>query len=56
MAFRDVGGLDLLTNLLETDNAKCRIRALQILKNSQPTRVAIADLHGTNNVCVQVYR
>ena len=44
MAFRDVSRLDLLINLLETDDAKCRIRALQILKNSQ-TRVAIADLH-----------
>jgi len=49
MAIRDVGGLDLLINLLETDNTKCRIGALQILmqisQNAQ-TRVAIADLQG----------
>ena len=49
MAIRDVGGFDLLINLLETDNTKCRIGALQILKQisqNPQTRVAIADLQG----------
>ena len=49
MAIRDVGGLDLLINLLETDNTKCRIGALEILKRisqNPQTRVAIADLQG----------
>ena len=52
MAIRDVGGLDLLINLLETDNTKCRIGALQILKQisqNPQTRVAIADLQGTHH-------
>ena len=55
MAIRDVGGLDLLINLLETDNTKCRIGALQILKQisqNPQTRVAIADLQGIHNVLI----
>lgn len=49
LAIRDSGGLDLLINLLETSDVKCKIGALRILreisKNSQ-TRMAIVDLGG----------
>ena len=49
LAIRDSGGLDLLINLLETDDVKCKIGTLRILKeissNSQ-TRTAIVDLGG----------
>eukprot|EP00054_Salpingoeca_dolichothecata_P017124 m.102085 g.102085 ORF g.102085 m.102085 type:complete len:1027 (-) comp22316_c0_seq2:122-3202(-) len=46
-AIRDVGGLDVLVNLLETDDTKCQIGALKILRevsvNPQINR-ALADL------------
>ncbi|NP_001072494.1 armadillo repeat-containing protein 4 [Xenopus tropicalis] len=49
LAIRDVGGLDILINLLNTEEIKCKIGALKILKeishNSQ-IRSAIADLGG----------
>ncbi|KAG8443312.1 hypothetical protein GDO86_011923 [Hymenochirus boettgeri] len=49
LAIRDVGGLDILINLLDTEEVKCKIGALKILKeishNSQ-IRCAIADLGG----------
>jgi armadillo repeat-containing protein 4 len=32
LAIRDVGGLDTLVNLLDTDDPKCKIGALKILK------------------------
>ena len=49
LAIRDSGGLDLLINLLETSDTKCKIGTLKILreisKNAQ-TRTAIVDLGG----------
>lgn len=49
LAIRDNGGLDTLINLLETDDIKCKIGTLRILKiistNTQ-TRTAIVDLKG----------
>ncbi|XP_051531045.1 outer dynein arm-docking complex subunit 2-like [Myxocyprinus asiaticus] len=49
LAIRDVGGLEVLINLLDTDEIKCKIGSLKILKviscNSQIRR-AIADLGG----------
>lgn len=49
LAIRDNGGLDTLINLLETDDIKCKISTLRILKtistNTQ-TRTAIVDLKG----------
>ncbi|KAL4593405.1 armadillo repeat-containing protein 4, partial [Arapaima gigas] len=48
-AIRDVGGLEVLINLLDTEEIKCKIGSLKILKeissNSQIRR-AIADLGG----------
>lgn len=49
LAIRDVGGLDTLVNLLETDDPKCKIGALKILKEiSQNVQIrsAIARLDG----------
>ena len=50
MAIRDVGGMDLLVNLLETNDLKCRIGALKIMteltQNTQ-TRIDITNLGGT---------
>ncbi|KAK6166600.1 hypothetical protein SNE40_023253 [Patella caerulea] len=49
LAIRDVGGLEVLINLLDTEEVKCKIGALKILReiscNSQIRR-AIADLGG----------
>ncbi|KAM5158112.1 outer dynein arm-docking complex subunit 2 [Mantella aurantiaca] len=49
LAIRDVGGLELLINLLDTEEIKCKIGSLKILKeishNSQ-IRSSIADLGG----------
>ncbi|XP_023679477.1 outer dynein arm-docking complex subunit 2 isoform X2 [Paramormyrops kingsleyae] len=49
LAIRDVGGLEVLINLLDTEEIKCKIGSLKILKeiscNSQIRR-AIADLQG----------
>ena len=49
LAIKDSGGLDLLINLLETEDIRCRVGTLRILreisKNSQ-TRTAIVDLKG----------
>jgi armadillo repeat-containing protein 4 len=49
LAIRDVGGLETIVNLLDTDDSKCRIGALQILKDTSQNvsiRSAIADLDG----------
>ncbi|KAJ3098022.1 Armadillo repeat-containing protein 4 [Phlyctochytrium planicorne] len=49
IAIRDVGGLDTLVNLLDTDNPKCKNGALKILKEiSQNVQIrsSIADLDG----------
>ena len=49
LAIRDVGGLDVLINLLETDEIKCKIGSLKILKEISVNTVirrAIADLGG----------
>ncbi|KAK2876473.1 hypothetical protein Q8A67_020569 [Cirrhinus molitorella] len=49
LAIRDVGGLEVLINLLDTDDIRCKIGSLKILKeiscNSQ-IRQTIADLGG----------
>ncbi|CAF1195859.1 unnamed protein product [Adineta ricciae] len=49
LAIRDAGGLEVLANLLETDNLDCKIGSLHILKeiSKNPTiRRNIADLGG----------
>lgn len=49
LAIRDVGGLEVLINLLETSEIKCKIGSLKILKEiSKNTQIrrAIADLGG----------
>ncbi|KAI9001977.1 armadillo-type protein [Gaertneriomyces semiglobifer] len=51
IAIRDVGGLETLVNLLDTDDPKCKIGALKILKDISQNvtiRSAIADLDGMN--------
>ncbi|KAI9093067.1 armadillo-type protein [Phlyctochytrium arcticum] len=48
-AIRDVGGLETLVNLLDTDDPKCKIGALKILRDisrNVAIRTAIADLDG----------
>ncbi|KAI8840615.1 armadillo-type protein [Chytriomyces cf. hyalinus JEL632] len=49
LAIRDVGGLDTLVNLLDTDDPKCKIGALKILKEISKNvqiRSAVSDLDG----------
>ncbi|KAJ7380448.1 Armadillo repeat-containing protein 4 [Desmophyllum pertusum] len=49
LAIRDVGGLEVLINLLETDEIKCKIGSLKILREisrNSLIRKAIADLGG----------
>ncbi|XP_074662830.1 outer dynein arm-docking complex subunit 2-like [Tubulanus polymorphus] len=49
LAIRDVGGLEVLINLLETEEIKCKIGSLKILREiSRNTQIrkAIADLGG----------
>ncbi|KAL3855757.1 hypothetical protein ACJMK2_014960 [Sinanodonta woodiana] len=49
LAIRDVGGLEVLINLLDTEEIKCKIGSLKILKEiSRNTQIrrAIADLGG----------
>lgn len=49
LAIRDVGGLQTLVNLLDTENPKCKIGTLKILKEiSQNVQIrsAISDLDG----------
>lgn len=57
LAIRDSNGLDLLINLLETNDIKCKIATLRILreisKNNQ-TRTAIVDLKGTCTLYAQL--
>jgi len=48
-AIRDVGGLEVLINLLDTEDNKCKIGSLQILKEISQNpyiRRSIADLGG----------
>ena len=49
MAIKDVGGLELLINLICTDDVKCKIGALKILKEISENahiRLSIVDLGG----------
>jgi len=49
LAIRDVGGLEVLINLLDTDENKCKIGSLKILKEitkNLQIRQAVADLGG----------
>ncbi|CAD5115932.1 DgyrCDS4862 [Dimorphilus gyrociliatus] len=49
LAVRDLGGLDVLINLLDTEESKCKMGALIILRdisNNAHIRRAIADLGG----------
>jgi len=49
VAIRDVGGLEVLINLLDTDEVKCKIGSLKILKEismNSSIRRSIADLGG----------
>ena len=49
LAIRDSGGLDLLINLMETNDVKCKVGALRILRevsSNNQTRRAIVDLKG----------
>ena len=49
LAIRDIGGLETLVNLLDTDNPKCKVGALKILKEISKNvqiRAAIAELDG----------
>ncbi|KAM8978389.1 armadillo repeat-containing protein 4 isoform X2 [Sarcophilus harrisii] len=49
LAIRDVGGLEVLINLLETDDVKCKIGSLKILKeisHNPQIRRTIVDLGG----------
>ncbi|XP_046364085.1 outer dynein arm-docking complex subunit 2-like [Haliotis rufescens] len=49
LAIRDVGGLEVLINLLDTEESKCKIGSLKILKEISRNiqiRRAIADLGG----------
>lgn len=48
MAIRDAGGLDLLINVLETNDIKCKIgtlRILQLISKSTVSGMALVD-HG----------
>lgn len=58
LAIRDVGGLEVLINLLETDEPKCKIGSLKILKEISKNvsiRRAIADLGGLQ-IMVKILR
>ncbi|KAL7750771.1 hypothetical protein RI367_003728 [Sorochytrium milnesiophthora] len=49
LAIRNVGGLEILVNLLDTDDPKCKIGSLKILKDishNYQIRNAIGDLDG----------
>jgi hypothetical protein len=49
LAIRDIGGLETLVNLLDTDNPKCKVGALKILKEiakNVQIRASIAELDG----------
>lgn len=49
MAIKDVGGLELLINLICTEDVKCKIGALKILKeisDNPHIRLSIVDLGG----------
>lgn len=58
LAIRDSGGLDLLINLLETNESRCMIGTLKILREistNNLTCTAIVDLAGkqTNTECLE---
>ena len=44
-AIKDVGGLDTLVNLLDTNDIKCKIGALQILKEISENGIKSKRLH-----------
>ncbi|XP_072516547.1 outer dynein arm-docking complex subunit 2 [Salminus brasiliensis] len=53
LAIRDGGGLEVLINLLDTDEGKCKIGSLKILKEiscSSQIRRAIVDLGGLQTI------
>jgi len=58
LAIRDVGGLEVLINLLETNELKCKIGSLKILKDistSLQIRKAIVDLGGLQTMVKILY-
>uniref|UniRef100_A0A3Q3MEL8 Outer dynein arm docking complex subunit 2 n=1 Tax=Mastacembelus armatus TaxID=205130 RepID=A0A3Q3MEL8_9TELE len=53
LAIRDVGGLDVLINLLDTDEVKCKIGSLKILRkisHNVQIRRAIVDMGGLQSI------
>ncbi|XP_008305957.1 armadillo repeat-containing protein 4 [Cynoglossus semilaevis] len=53
LAIRDVGGLEVLINLLDTDEVKCKIGSLKILRkisHNVQIRQAIVDLGGLQSI------
>nr|XP_046227453.1 outer dynein arm-docking complex subunit 2 [Scatophagus argus]XP_046227454.1 outer dynein arm-docking complex subunit 2 [Scatophagus argus] len=53
LAIRDVGGLEVLLNLLDTDEVKCKIGSLKILRkisHNVQIRRAIVDLGGLQSI------
>ncbi|KAM9839660.1 outer dynein arm-docking complex subunit 2 [Aulostomus maculatus] len=53
LAIRDVGGLEVLINLLDTDEVKCKIGSLKILRNislNVQIRRAIVDMEGLQSI------
>ncbi|RKP01255.1 hypothetical protein CXG81DRAFT_12232 [Caulochytrium protostelioides] len=49
LAIRDVGGLDTLVNLLDTENIKCKLSSLKVLRDvtqNMSIRAAMAQLGG----------
>ncbi|KAG7216688.1 hypothetical protein INR49_021057 [Caranx melampygus] len=53
LAIRDVGGLEVLINLLDTDEVKCKIGSLKILRkisHNVQIRQTIVDMGGLQNI------
>ncbi|XP_075899186.1 outer dynein arm-docking complex subunit 2 isoform X5 [Nelusetta ayraudi] len=53
LAIRDVGGLEVLINLLDTDEVKCKIGSLKILRkicHNVQIRQAIVDMGGLQSI------
>uniref|UniRef100_A0A3B4WF26 Outer dynein arm docking complex subunit 2 n=1 Tax=Seriola lalandi dorsalis TaxID=1841481 RepID=A0A3B4WF26_SERLL len=53
LAIRDVGGLEVLINLLDTDEVKCKIGSLKILRkisHNVQIRQTIVDIGGLQNI------
>ncbi len=54
---QDLGGMDILLNILETDDCKCKIASLQVLKDitdHPDVRKAVFELNGVNVSLKQV--